>query len=226
MTPEVARYDIITDLLNDLLHSEYSSIKLIVCTKRESFLTRILASARTVTRHPIQRDDGSDSQNRGVNDNSATKGEILFKTTLRSIAEASKIQIAYCPSIDSLRAYLSVMPIDQSANHSQQVKAQPLLVIADVVFLHSGTSEFSAQGLSRTFALAVEAAAKMRMPLLLSEIGDPRHADDARGTRLWRAEVPLLSDSVKLRTNDTTWTRMPITVKRIAERWFHLPEDI
>ena len=222
--PQAASYDNVAQMLHDMLLSEYTSIKLIICTKRETFLKQALACPDSIVRSDI----GNSPDENGVPlaEHTPDKAISPFTSTLGTIAGARKIRMAYCPSIDSLRAYLSTLSYSP---HSEQLRdsRNSLLHVIDALSLHFGTSEFSAQGLSRTLALAVEVAARLKMPLVFSEVGDPHHPGSAyRGSKLWNAEVSLLSDSVRLGAGSDSWTRTSIPVKSVARRWFHFSESI
>ena len=74
----------------------------------------------------------------------------------------------------------------------------PILAILNLVTIHRHTSEYSAQGLSRSFALAIEAAARNGLQLLLSECkldsaNVDKDLDDMEDERTpWSDEVPVL----------------------------------
>jgi hypothetical protein len=129
----------------------------------------------------------------------------------------------YCPSIDILRAYLSsyAAPVVAPKSTSPVSSPKPLLAILDLVLLHHATSEFSVQGLMRTFASAVEAANRNSMDLLLCECKDTHDpTNPSRGPRLWDADVPLLSSSVRLGSDGSSFAGRMVNVRRVAGRWF------
>jgi hypothetical protein len=96
-----------------------------------------------------------------------------------------------------------------------------MLVIQDMVALHVGTTEFSAQGLSRTFAASAESASRANMDLLLCECTnavDTTSADS--GSNLWDTQVPLLNGSVRIRGEEGNWGGRGVSAKQVAQRWF------
>ena len=98
---------------------------------------------------------------------------------------------------------------------------QRQLLVLDMLALHHGTLEFTLQGLSRTLATAVSAAHRSHSDLTVIEcqdIHDPTNPN--RGTRLWDAQVPLLSGSVKIRLEGSRWAGRAMTIRKIASRWF------
>lgn len=224
-------YDSFADLLHFFLHNSHPFIIVIVCSKKERFLEEALDSMSLPSQErelgqTVNEDDTFEEQEVHERPNN------LLEPTLRSIAQAGKTRILYCTNIDSLRAHLSVL----SSSHQtiQQARSlevtsilRPLLLILDAVLLHHGTSEFSVQGLSRTFAVAVEGAARENMDLIFSELKDVYNPENHnRGPRLWQAQVPLLSESVKIGPEAGSWTRRIVSVQRLAERWIKFPHCV
>lgn len=103
---------------------------------------------------------------------------------------------------------------------------RPVLAVLDLLALHIPTSEFSAQGLSRTLAMTVEVSARERMDLVLCECQnavDP--ASRETGGRLWYEHVPILNGSVRMGGEDSSWGGRGVPVKRVAERWFQFNDN-
>ncbi|KAL9624150.1 MAG: hypothetical protein Q9160_001672 [Pyrenula sp. 1 TL-2023] len=218
-----------TDLLHFFLHNQHPSVIVVICSKREDFIEQALTSLFSRATHTLRSSPEDDDNPQ--EQNPQNRAQELLAPTLRSIAESGKTRFSFCPSIDGLRARLSVLshaqpPPDQHTEIQQSASAsKPLLLILDMIRLHHGTSEFSVQGLSRTLANAVEAAAREAMDLNLCEMKDSTDTENPdRGPRLWQAQVPLLSESVKLGPEGSTWARRLVTVQRVAERWIRFPQ--
>lgn len=196
---------LVTDLLQHLLKTSLTT-RLIVCGTRTEFLVQLSAATR----------NQSDS-------NVETRHDLLT-ITIGLLANSSKIQLAFCPSLESLRAYLAILPLIPGSEKSlemDQFDKPQVLAILDLVALHTTTTEFSAQGLSRTFATAVESAYHAGIGLMLCECSnavDPSSSD--WGARLWNTQVPLLNGSLRIRDDSGAWGGHAVSVRRVAERWF------
>ena len=90
---------------------------------------------------------------------------------------------------------------------------QSTLAIIDLLGLHYSTTEFTAQGLSRTLAGVVEVTAQVGAELVLCECADGHDA-------LWDAQVPLLSSSAVQDSGDDNTLQGGVPVRRIVQRWF------
>ncbi|KAJ5817826.1 hypothetical protein N7447_007834 [Penicillium robsamsonii] len=206
----IAHCDSVSDLLQQLLEGT-SDTHLIVCATRAEFLVQLTAAIRSQRADP----------------DTAPRHDLLTKT-IGLLARSSKIRLAFCPSLESLRAYLAVFgpavgvtTEDGSLSHDRK-----LLAVVDMMALHVTTSEFSAQGLSRTLASVVEASSRAGMDLRLHECMnalDP--SSGVRGRKLWDVSVPLLNGSVRMRSDQNTWGGRGVTVKRVAERWFEFDQN-
>ncbi|OGM39324.1 hypothetical protein ABOM_011998 [Aspergillus bombycis] len=199
----------VTDLVQYILDHDASRTVLIICSTRDTFLKQLLAIthahlSKTAESHPI------------------------LTKTIGLLSESNRIKLVYCPTLENLRAYLSVLPSSDDLMQgpvAEEPKTQkPLMAILDLVALHLQTSEFSAQGLSRTFATAVEAASREGMDLVLCECQDAStQNDDERGEILWYTNVPLLNSSV--RRGGSAWLGRSVPVNRVAQRWFEFIES-
>ncbi|KAJ5620005.1 hypothetical protein N7510_003989 [Penicillium lagena] len=191
-SPRIIGCELITDFVQRLLDTAHTDTHLIICGSRDGFLAQLSAV---------------------IQSQQAPNHELPSKT-IAILAKSSKIQLAFCPSLESLRAHLAVLL-------SAQNDGRRLLAILDAVALHASTTEFSGQGLSRTFATAVEAASRTNSELRLCECCDaidPTNTDCGRP--LWDAHVPLLNGSVRIRGEERAWGGRGVTVRRVAQRWF------
>jgi hypothetical protein len=226
----------VADFINHILYNNARATTLIVCSTRTQFLEQLAASisleSRLHTRNDdeqqqhVEEDERADSSSESVE-----RPHPLLTKTIGLIAQSQKVKLIFCPSLEHLRAYLSIFRIPpEDRQKGLQEPAIPeyrrsSLAILDLVALHSMTSEFSAQGLSRTLAIAVEAAARAATDLVLCECNDAVDTRNLeRGERLWDLHVPLLSGAVRLGDGRNTWSGRHVSVKRVAQRWFRFEE--
>lgn len=202
----VASCNLVTDLLQQLLEKG-TETNLVVCGTKSEFLIQLSAAIRA------QRADPE-----------ATSRHDLLTKTIGLLANSSRIRLTFCPSLESLRAYLAILPRRMNEKDSEDI---PLLAILDMVALHVPTSEFAAQGLSRTFASAVEAAARANMSLMLCECTNAVNpASSDWGPRLWSTHIPLLNGSVRIRGEEGNWGGRGVGVDKVARRWFTFEEEL
>jgi hypothetical protein len=220
MKAVITHFDFATHFLEHVVDRAARHTTLIVCSTREDFLDQItptILAAQPQEIPPSQESLGHDEPI------SKPLPHRLLLPTLQLLARSRAIKLVYCPSIDTLRAYLSsyVAPTVAEESASATPSPKPLLAILDLVLLHHATSEFSVQGLMRTFASAVEAANRNAMDLALCEcrdVHDPTNPN--RGPRIWDADVQLLSGSVRLGSAGSNFVGRTVSVRRIAGRWF------
>lgn len=207
-TRTVAICGLVTDLLQQLLESS-TGTELLICSTRTEFLVQLSAVIRS------QR----------IDERSTLRHDLLTKT-IGLLANSSKVQLTFCPSLESLRAYLAVLPrTKRNSSGADLPGTQQTLVILDMIALHAATTEFSAQGLSRSMAAAVESAFCTGLDLVLCECTNAVDPTSARwGDRLWDTHVPLLNGSVQLRGEGGTWSGRGVSVKQVAQRWFEFDE--
>jgi hypothetical protein len=220
MKAVVTDFDYATDLLEHLVDRPACHTTLIICSTREDFLEQIIPTILAPQPQEIPASQES------LGDNEPTSKPLphrLLIPTLQLLARSRTVKLVYCASIDTLRAYLSsyVAPIVAEESASPTPSPKPLLVILDLVLLHHATSEFSVQGLMRTFAAAVGVANRNSMDLTLCEckdIHDPTNPN--RGPRIWDTDVQLLRGSVRLGSEGSSFAGRMVSVRRIAGRWF------
>ncbi|KAF2188115.1 hypothetical protein K469DRAFT_724711 [Zopfia rhizophila CBS 207.26] len=166
----------------------------------------------------------------------------LLTPTLHNLFTAQNIKIVFCASLQILLAYLSAYK-----GSGFESGRQEKLVLVNPLSLHGLTPAFSAQGLSRTFAAAVDTALRVGARLVVVECvgmrrgvplddeevdaimrdvekgedgGEMRHEVDGDP---WEQEVPILNVSVRRfgsGNGERAWAGRAVKVKRIASRWF------
>lgn len=195
----ITKYEYCLEVLEDLINKpQTAATTIIICATKVDFLDQLIQQTYT---HP-------------------TSDHPLLSPTLHLIATSSTINLVFCPTVPTLRAYLcTYTPPTLSFNAS--TNTAPHLIILDLLSLHHSTSEFTFQGLSRSLSTAVSTANRTSSDLSLIEckdITDP--TNPSRGSRLWDAQVPLLSASVKLGQDGNRWGGRATPIRRIAARWF------
>ncbi|KAI9753923.1 MAG: putative serine/threonine protein phosphatase [Chaenotheca gracillima] len=232
------------DFIKYIVEHSNSPTTLVVCSTRDEFLEQLLC---VTTR--------SDS-----NDTRETTGSLpghdleLLTPTLSLLTVSTAITVAFCPTLQHVRGYLSTFssrPIDAQDRRDDPAQTaagafttrRSILALFNPISVHRSTSDFSAQGISRTLAVAVEAAHRCEMRLVLSDYGDDdqdvedggtleqtfqlseAEAPSRRPTRgIWDEEVPFLSRTVSFRNiggdaDDRSWTGRKVTVRRVVGRW-------
>lgn len=142
----------------------------------------------------------------------------LLLPTIKLIAASSHVKLAFCPTIPIFRAYLSTLPVRAASDDTRP----PKIVILNMLAVHHGTSEFTVQGLSRSFSMIASMNHVFRGRVELLECTDN---DDLLGTggssNPWNAEVPLLSGSIKIGDAGQGFARRTVSISRFADRWFN-----
>ncbi|OCK75921.1 hypothetical protein K432DRAFT_385817 [Lepidopterella palustris CBS 459.81] len=180
------------DLLNLLLSQKsLDAVTLLVCSTRTFFLHQLLAS--------IQTQDGKTAIH-------------LLTPIIHNLFASQRVLLAFCASLPNLLAYLSTYTgptfghtnIPNNYEHKGGAPRKvPMLVLLNPLRLHSPTPSFSAQGLSRTFAAAVEAARSAGAKLVVVEcVGATFHF--ARESKLWVGSISELvsGDDVEMSLGD------------------------
>lgn len=225
----------IGDFTNFILHGTSASITLIVCSTRERFLEQLIASVQVQLQdNGHQQVPGNDSPSFLEADQPSpsklpTSAQSLLSYTIGSIASSQRVKLAFCPSLAHLRAYLSTFqlrPLHSSVDRKRQDVGlgKSAIAILDLLAVHYTSTQFSAQGLSQTLALAVETAARTDSTLLLCECddaGNPGERD--HGPRLWHLHVPLLNGGTIRSDHErasSSWSGRHVTALQVAQRWF------
>jgi hypothetical protein len=208
------RHDYYIDLLAELTENpRCKRTNLVICQPRTEFLHHLVLQAQ----HQSELATSVTTEPHPDNEHQRSHAHSLMTPSLRLIAASRAINLIFCPSIPTLRAWLSTYGTDSISGDSDNAQ----LIIVDLLALHHGTSEFTLQGISKTLANAASAAHSTGSPLMLAEckdINDPSNPD--RGSRLWDQHLPLLTGSVKIGLERSRWAGQSVTVKSIASRWF------
>ena len=129
--------------------TSWTSTLLIICSSRETFLS---ALSRSLDDH-----HGGDIE----------RVQQLISPTLHNLATARHVHVAFCASVQALLAYLTAYGPTQHGRDARKERGR--IVLVNSIALHAPTSAFSAQGLSRSFAAAVDAALRTNAQLLAVE---------------------------------------------------------
>lgn len=198
--------DLVTDFLHHILSDTTRTTILIICSTRDHFLEQLYTAIHTQT-----------------DETGLPKSHLLTKT-IGILSKSSKVRLIFCPTLEHLRAYISVLRVSNPLISDELNENRPLLAVVDLLALHARTSEFSAQGLSRTLAAAVETAVREGLELMLCECRNALDPAGPSGQRLWYEHIPILNGSVRMGGEESIWRGRGVTAKRVAERWFEFDE--
>ncbi|KAF3894052.1 hypothetical protein GY631_2464 [Trichophyton interdigitale] len=150
----------------------------------------------------------------------------MLSNTLELLSRSERIRVVFCPAIEHLRAYLGGSFRRRRAQDGQEgnklYPGDAVLAIVNLVSLHSSTVEFSAQGLSRTAALAIEAAAREQVKLVLCECKSALDGGGDSGSGIWDVQVPLLN---WITVEEGLPGVKTIQVKQVMKKWFRFGFD-
>ncbi|KAF2482975.1 hypothetical protein BDY17DRAFT_251149 [Neohortaea acidophila] len=226
--------------IQHLLDCHVQSCTLIVCSTRESFMTG-LSSAVAKQGRPVHNTEANGSSAATDTSTHQLSNSPWSIPTLRLLASSRTIKLAFCPDVPHLRAYLASyactqsMKADEGATATNSTSSPSLIAILNPLQLHRPTSAFSAQGLNRTFAVAIEAAYHSGRRLIFAEcaVGDGNeaaHDTDTEeealalahspSTNPWDEEVSILNVTTKtFSAGERGWVGRTVKVRTIAERW-------
>lgn len=213
------------DFLEYILQNSAAPSTIVVCSSREAFLERIDLSIR---------------ESLGENNSSPTEEDVsrpqhaLLLPTIHLLAKSRAIDLAFTPTLQHLRAYLATQNAQRvearaTEAHGMSSLHSPMLAILGLLDVHRSTSEFSAQGLSRTLAIAVEASIALGRKLIVGEILPAIENKDAMATEEnenevqtdpWLEQIPILNGSI-IRSGDEerAWAGRTVEVARVVGRW-------
>lgn len=206
----------------DFIFMKNLTTTLICCVSRSDYLADLQAKLQgTPTTRLPTLDGGCD----------------FSSPTLQVLATSRKVNLAFTPTLPHLRAYLATF--NSSTNQvaawlqcRQSSFPMPILLILGLVDLHRSTNEHSAQGISRTIAIAVEAARLAGLKLIFGEYHKGADNNDVNeihegvtgfSNRVaqdpWTEQIPLLSGSVRFGNNEELRTGSTVDVGNVLGRW-------
>ncbi|KAF2630959.1 hypothetical protein BU25DRAFT_407529 [Macroventuria anomochaeta] len=217
-------------LLGHVLSTQSASspTTLIICSDRGTFLGDVAHSLK-------QQQDTSQNNNL----------KQLLVPTLHNLSTTRHIKLAFCASVQALLAYLTAYDRPGYV-HVDESEGKERLVLVNPLALHKPTSSFSAQGLSRTFAAAVETALRTGATLHLVECEGRRDSHEVDGgddvampdreeeghvtaeeQDPWDQDVSILNVSTRRfgsGAGERAWAGRTVKAKRIAARWFRFQD--
>lgn len=206
----------VVDLVDSILNNTSRPAILIVCSTRTRFLEQLSAGLSARTREAQTETSSED----GLQVNNQHP---LLTKTIGVLANSSRVHLVFCPTLEHFRAYLSSLRLPNQSTH-QNVPADGTkanIVVLDLVALHYMSSEFSAQGLSRTLALTIEATARNASSIQLCECEDAVVLQNPnRGHRLWDLHLPILSGPSRPQDGGRQ-----LSARNVAQRWFRFEND-
>ncbi len=215
------------ELIENVLRYYGPPTTIVVCSSREAFLESLHLSLQT--NHSTE-----DSAEHGRTDASIHP---LLLPTIHQLATSRTIDVAFAPTLAHLRAYLaSYIPPSESKPTSTAFDKPgshvAMLVVYGLLELHRTTTEYSVQGLSRTLAVAVEAAnlGGVRLTLVEAPQSPEPPANESMvdvGTTTprspWGDQIPLLNSSLTL-SNHRAWAGRTVGVAAVIARWCRIAE--
>lgn len=154
----------------------------------------------------------------------------LLIPKIHQLAISRTTDLVFAPTLPHLRAYLSTFSLQEKIGSQSHFVDQevPSMIIYGLLELHHDTSEMSAQGLSRTFALAAEASTRSCMKLIIVEpsrtdpggvSSQPNSSESESITDPWKSQIPLLNGSIRFGGEDRVWAGKTIQAAQVAGRW-------
>lgn len=229
LSPVVLEGISLSALMRYVLKKHAPLSTLIVCCAKDAFLQQL--------HDAIAQETDPASQDRN-----ALPRQPWTAPTLRLLASSRNIKVAFCPDLLHLRAYLAAYAQRKSARQDDSISepASPrsirTLAILNPIELHRPTSAYSAQGLNRTFAAAVDAAHHTNSRLVMAECPISSHnktggdvsmeLEPEDGTaapspaNAWNEEVSILNVTTKtFGAGERGWVGRTVKVRAVTERW-------
>lgn len=235
-TPLVLEKITLPAFIQYILKNHAAPSTLMICSSRGAFLRQ------------LQETIAAETQDQEI----ASRPQQSWTTpTLRLLASSRTVNLIFCPELPHLRAYLAAYTHRLSAKALDLESSVPvagkqrILAILNPIQLHRETSAYSAQGLNRTFATAVEAAHQTGSRLVMAECPSPTStqrpegydiqmdlgAEDAgvaRGgadTNPWDEELSMLNVTTKsFGAGERGWVGRTVKVRTVAGRWCHFQD--
>lgn len=212
------------DFLEYAIHNHTAPTTIVVCSSREAFLEHVHSSIRGPT------DNGtSDPTEAG----SIRRRHPLLIPTIHLLARSRTIDLVFTPTLQHLRAYLATMFAASTDTHRSAASSNPnfhspMLAVLGLLDVHRETSEYTAQGLSRSLSIAVDTSIASERRLVLAEILPATKDEEAMAVeenedqmRLdpWMEQIPILNGSIRSRGDERVWAGRTVEVARVLGRW-------
>jgi len=176
MDPVVLEGASAINVLDFISDTHTAPTTLIICSTRAAFIQDLLATDEQ------DRLLDADAEHPEEDDLKNTKSEPplthLLMPTLHLLSSTRSIDLAFCPDVPHLLAYLTLLTHRNSSTSAPELKPTgsqgrvPILAILNPIKLYRSTSSFSVQGLNRFFACAVETADLLGRKLIIAECDD------------------------------------------------------
>ncbi|KAK1623133.1 hypothetical protein BDP81DRAFT_454828 [Colletotrichum phormii] len=186
---------------------------LLICYQREDFISYLVSDVR------------KDLSEQDYEQPEDLLPQPLLSATLLQTAIARHIRVLFIPSVTHLRAFLSAFGTSDSLTPPPPNVAlpgpksrPPLLLVYGFLDLHRDSSEWSAQGMSSSAAVLIEAARRAEVkfkPVIVEPKGAGGHNDFIS---LLRDDAPVLSGSS--RRSEGVWMGRTVEVRKVLGRWF------
>ena len=210
--------------LEYVLHNHAAPSTVVICSSREAFLEDVLLSTQEYADQAMVERIGEVDQQ---------PLHPLMVPTIHLLATSRTIDLAFTPTLPHLRAYLASRTLDIGEDFEPSVGRMPgtqapTLAVFGFTDLHRPTSEFSAQGLSRTLSTAVEVSLALRRKLIIADVPptindqDPMALNEHENDGIldpWMEQVPILNNSIRSGNDQRIWAGRTIPIARVIGRW-------
>lgn len=202
--PVIYHTGTIADFILHILADHGNPNLIIVCMSREEFLHKLLISLEHTSqpKRTSQNEAGDNmetdvmAEEHGIGPEQSLaineqQTHPLLIPTLRLLSASRTTRLVFLSSVPALHAYLSTITSASTQSNQSDTMAgnnstqASTLALLNVVALHRHTAAFSAQGLGRAFAAAVEAGWYAGMRVVVyeqhAELGRAGDAGDVNG---------------------------------------------
>lgn len=227
--------------LQNILDHHTTPTNLIVGSSEADFLRELYASTefeKAQQAHEAEAEGLDPAKAQRI----ASRTHPLAIPTIYQIFTSRTVSVTFCETLAQLQAQLAVHGIRKTDHGQDRDKREgrdvPKLALLNAIHLHRGTSSFSAQGLSRTVASAVEAAYRSKQNLVLMEYAstvpaiadedmDAEYGDDEmldtteeQAKDIWEEQLAILNVTTKsFGAGERGWVGRTVQVRRVVERW-------
>ncbi|KAI7378795.1 hypothetical protein KC336_g19302 [Hortaea werneckii] len=243
-TPLVLEDASLTEFVRYILDRHETLSTLVVCGTKDDFLAAFRDTAEREARTGEPQATRSESpgvtHSHFATQRPASLQDAWTAPTLRMLATSRTVKVVFYPDMTHLRAYLATHAVRLYGNQTTtEVDSKRILALLNPLAIHRPTSAFSAQGLTRTFSGAVEAAYVSGSHLIIAECDNhaSKHQRDldtsvdtmepaVRGAvqqlamSVWDEEVSILNITTKsFGAGERGWVGRTVRVRDIAGRW-------